>query len=108
MIGYRLVSSNSKKSAQIFDLTESQLLHFSSSDKELDRYKGFNTLGAFMHKTVTPSDQSHYSITQLIADCVRQLGYDGIEFKSTVGTGHNFVFFDPGILEYIDEDADAI
>jgi hypothetical protein len=44
---------------------------------------------------VTNSDQkSDYAPTQIIAELVRSLGYDGIAFRSSLGQGHNQALFD--------------
>jgi hypothetical protein len=94
--------------AKMFNLSESQLLHFYSSDKSLDTYIPLNTLSNFMNKVIPPSERQQYSFTQLIADCIRQMGFDGIIFNSTVGNGENIVLFDPSIVNYTDEDAEVV
>jgi hypothetical protein len=94
--------------AKMFDLSESQLLHFYSSDKSLDTYIPLNTLSNFMNKVIPPSERQQYSFTQLIADCIRQMGFDGIIFNSTVGNGENLVLFDPSIVNYTYEDAEVV
>lgn len=92
----------------IFDLSNSKLIYFFESDKLLDRYKPFNTLGILMNKTIPPSERTSYSITQLIADCIRQIGFDGILFNSTVGNGKNIVLFNQTAVEQILADADIV
>jgi hypothetical protein len=44
---------------------------------------------------VVPGDARRYSITQLIAECLRQNGFDGVSFKSSVGGGQNLCVFRP-------------
>ena len=93
----------------LYDLSQSKLYYFFESDKLLDDYKPFNTLGSFLNKPIPPSDQSHhYSITQLIADCIRQLSYAGIIFNSTVGDGVNVVLFNQNDADQIQEDAEIV
>jgi hypothetical protein len=94
--------------SKIFNLSESQLLHFYSSDKSLDAYIPLNTLSKYMNKVIPPSERQQYSFTQLIADCIRQMGFDGILFNSTVGNGENIVLFDPSIFSYTNEDAEVV
>ncbi|MHC8287442.1 RES family NAD+ phosphorylase [Pseudomonas sp. XS1P51] len=79
---------------RLFDLSQSKLIHYFKTDEQLDGYRALNTLGVFLSRTIPPSERDQYSITQLIADCVRQLGFDGIMFSSTVGSGKNVVLFD--------------
>jgi hypothetical protein len=94
--------------SKMFNLSESQLLHFYSSDKSLDAYIPLNTLSNYMNKVIPPSERQQYSFTQLIADCIRQMGFDGILFNSTVGNGENIVLFDPSIFSYTNEDAEVV
>ena len=97
-----------KKDVQIFDLSDRQFLNFYLSDEKLDEYMKLNTLSELMHKTVPPTQRERYSITQLIADCVRQLGFDGILFNSSVSLGYNMVLFDPNNIGYINEEAGVL
>lgn len=85
----------------VFDLSDSKLLSFYSSDKDLDNYKPLNTLGVLLNRTIPPSERDQYSITQLIADCIRKLGFKGILFNSTVGSGKNIVLFDERDTEQV-------
>ncbi|MCB2382288.1 RES family NAD+ phosphorylase [Shewanella sp. SR1] len=44
---------------------------------------------------MTNSDsKSDYTPTQIIAELIKSLGYDGIAFKSSLGNGHNLALFD--------------
>lgn len=92
----------------VFDLSNSKLIHFFENDESLDRYKPFHTLGVLMNKTIPPSEHTSYSITQLIADCIRQIGFDGILFNSTVSSGKNIVLFNQTDIEQIEADADIV
>ena len=97
-----------KSKAKLFNLSESQLIHFYSSDECLDSYIPLNTLSNFMNKVIPPSQRQQYSFTQLIADCIRQMGFDGIIFNSTVGDGKNIVLFDPLSISYTKDEAAVI
>lgn len=85
-----------------YDLSKSHLLHFYRNDKLLDSFTALNTLRVLINKTITPAERSHYSVTQLISDCIRQLGFEAIMFKSTVGSGKNIVVFNSRNTEYIE------
>ncbi|HDL7947116.1 TPA: RES family NAD+ phosphorylase, partial [Yersinia enterocolitica] len=49
-----------------------------------------------------PSLKGRYILSQLISDCIRQQGYDGILFSSTVGEGKNLVVFTPEKMKFVD------
>jgi RES domain-containing protein len=87
----------------VFDLSDSKLIDFFSSDKKLKEYLPLNTLGVLLNRTIPPSERTQYSITQLIADCIRQLGFDGIIFNSTVGAGKNVVLFDGQLAKIVSD-----
>ncbi|ELA8383156.1 RES family NAD+ phosphorylase [Vibrio parahaemolyticus] len=93
-----------RREVRLFDLSKSLLGHFGFSDELLDQFIPFHTLTILINKVVPPSERQHYSITQLIADCIRQLGFDGIVFSSTVGNGKNLVFFNYSILDFCSDD----
>lgn len=95
------------KDCLIFDLTESQFLKFYTNDKSLDTFKQLNTLTELLQKVIPPSERQAYNITQLIADCIRKLDFDGILFPSSVGQGHNLVLFNPTNMDYTYEDAEV-
>jgi len=92
----------------VFDLSESKILHFFESDKSLDSYKSFNTLDVLLNRTTPPSDRTHYSITQLIVDCIRQLDFDGVVFNSTVGSGKNIVLFNQEDVTQVPGETDIV
>lgn len=96
------------RDVSVFDLSDSKLIHFSENDESLDKYKPLNTLGVLINKTIPPSERTYYSITQLIADCIRKIGFDGIVFNSTVGNGKNVVLFNHNDIDQLQADADIV
>lgn len=97
-----------KKDCLIFDLTEIQFLNFYICDVKLDGFKQLNTLTELLQKIIPPSERQAYNITQLIADCIRKLNFDGILFPSSVGQGDNLVLFNPTNMDYTFDDAEVV
>lgn len=94
---------------KIFNLTKNYLLDFYKSDKHLDEYFLYiNSLNNLFQKSIPPSKKNNYSITQLIADSIRKLGFDGILFNSSVGDGSNLVVFYPDKMKYIEDDKKVV
>ena len=90
-----------RKSLLIADFTETRIEHFSGSDQLLDDlFLTIHSINVYLNKVVPPSERDHYSVTQLIAETLRRLGYDGVLFLSTVDKGHNVVVFQPELVEY--------
>lgn len=96
------------KDCLIFDLTEIQFLSFYICDEKLDGFKQLNTLTELLQKVIPPSERQAYNITQLIADCIRKLDFDGILFPSSVGQGDNLVLFNPTNMVYTFDDAEVV
>lgn len=96
------------KDCLIFDLTEVQFLNFYASDEKLDKFKQLNTLTELLQKVIPPSERQAYNITQLIAECIRKLDFDGILFPSSVGQGDNLVLFNPTNMDYTYDDAEVV
>lgn len=97
-----------KRDLLIFDLTEKQFLDYYQTDEKLDEFKKLNTLTELMQKVIPPSERQSYNITQLIADCIRKLEFDGILFPSSVGNGHNLVVFNPANMNYTYDSAEVV
>jgi RES domain-containing protein len=96
------------KELSIFDLTERQFLKFYNCDESLHNFRKLNTLTELMQKVIPPSERQAYNLTQLIADCVRKLNFDGILFPSSVGNGENLVVFNPDYMDYTYDDAEIV
>ncbi|MDN4197418.1 RES family NAD+ phosphorylase, partial [Citrobacter freundii] len=59
-------------------------------------------MAGIFNTATPPSLDGRYSVSQLISDCIRKEGYDGIQFSSTVGEGKNLVVFNPSDMEFIE------
>ena len=92
-----------------FEIVENiELIDFSrdkykmKDDGEMSLYpEDFDIIWAYMNNTfsepVSDSDTSaDYVPTQIIAEKIKNLGYDGIVYKSSVGLGRNFALFNLG------------
>jgi hypothetical protein len=49
---------------------------------------------------VIPENRAEYHFPQLLTDVFRHLQYDGVGYRSSVGPGMNFMFFDPAAFVY--------
>ena len=98
-----------KEKLIIFDSTKNFLLNYYRNDKLLDEYFLYiNSINKLFQKHIPPSKRDNYSITQLIADSIRKIGFDGILFNSSIGKGRNLVVFNPKKMEYIEKERNII
>jgi AAA+ superfamily predicted ATPase len=49
---------------------------------------------AFATPTTATDDASEYTPTQILAEALRDAGFDGVGYRSAYGQGHNVVLFD--------------
>jgi hypothetical protein len=71
-----------------------------ASDELLREFLLLRSIDTVLAIPVIPENRAEYHFPQLLADVFRILGYDGIGYRSAVGSGANFVFFDPGAFTY--------
>ena len=84
---------------------ETDIGAFATSDDELDLFAFVFAADMAMSLPVLPGEAVRYSITQLIAEVLRQRGFDGVAFKSSVSAGRNVCLFKPGTCVFIEGSA---
>lgn len=81
---------------------EADIAAFATSDTQLDLYAFVYAADQAMSLPVRPEQSGRYSITQLIADVLRQRGFDGVAFKSSLNDGgRNVCVFQPKDFDYV-------
>lgn len=99
---------SSKEELRIADFNSIDIYNYFLSDELLDSYVILNSINTAFSLPVPPNQLHNYSLTQILSDIVRQLGYDGIAYKSSVGSGSNLMVFNPDLFEYVDGSAISI
>lgn len=93
---------------RVADLSALEVTQFAESDKRLDDFLLLKTIDSLFSMPITPEGRSSYYFTQLLADCLRQLEFDAIRYKSSVGPGTNLVVFDPSKFSYVPNSARVV
>lgn len=57
---------------------------------------------------IPPEYRGNYNVTQFISDIIRNLGYDGIAFNSSISKGYNLVIFDPNNFRFMEESGELL
>lgn len=86
----------------------SDIVNFIGSEAELDLFHFIHSTDSLMSEPVVPEEAARYSVTQLIADCLRQRGYDGVSYRSSVGTGDNVCVFKPAAFDYLEGSGEVL
>jgi hypothetical protein len=93
-----IVGFTSKKDIRVADFGAIDIVDFSSSDESLHVYHLGLTIGHEIGMPIPPEDRQRYSLTQLLADILRQQGYEGVRFPSSVAPGANLCVFKPELF----------
>lgn len=89
-----------ERQLRVADLSALDVTDFATSDKELDDFLLLRTIDEAFSIPVIPEERSEYHFPQLLADAFRHLGFDGVCYRSSVGSGKNYAFFDPSVFTY--------
>lgn len=80
---------------------------FSSSDDRLDLFTIIYHIDWLLRFPIIPEERHRYAVTQLLSDILIRRGFEGIAYRSSVGTGINLCVFDPSRFAF-DESASAV
>lgn len=80
--------------SKIADFTSKDVRNF-LSDPRLDDLRRIFSFNSLLNLPVPPDKREYYLITQLLSDCVREAGFDGVKFQSSLGSGDNIAIFLP-------------
>jgi hypothetical protein len=99
----------SSRKLKVADFTKVSILNFYRSDKLLDDYLLLKNIDDSLGLPVAPDDKGKYSLTQLISDSFRRLGFEGVAYQSSVSTsGTNLAVFDASTFDYVDGSAKCV
>lgn len=93
------------RACRIADFRKVNLRQYCHSDEDLSTFAFLHTIERDFATPVIPEERSRYLLGQLIADVLRQLGFEGIAYRSSIAQGTNFCFFDPASFEYVAKSA---
>jgi hypothetical protein len=88
---------------KIADFSNHKLENKFLSDSGLDKLELIIAIENALSFSVIPSNSESYNITQFIAEAFRKIGFDGIKFKSSIGSGNNLVIFDSDKFKYVQD-----
>ena len=92
---------------KVVDLANVVLWPFALNDEALDMFVLLRTIEHAFATPVTPGDEVGYLATQFLADVIRQSGYAGVTYRSSVTKGTNLTVFEPSAFEYVAGSASA-
>lgn len=69
------------------------------SDSRLEDLRAILSIADVLNVPVQPEHRSLYAVTQLFADALRAEGFEGLTFRSSVGSGFNLTCFSSDVFE---------
>lgn len=91
------------------DFTKVSIRRFYRSDKLLRDFLLLKNIDDALGLPVAPEDKGKYSLTQLISDSLRHLGFAGVAYRSSLSTtGTNLAVFDTSAFDYVDGSAKCV
>lgn len=87
-----------------FDLP---IRNFSSSDDRLDLFTLIYHIDWLLSFPIIPEERHRYAVTQLLSDVLIRRGFEGVTYRSSVGTARNLCAFDPSAFTF-DESASTV
>lgn len=98
---------NAIKDLSIVDFDRA-FINMSDTEKSLKNFEFLNHIDQLFSRPITQDERHKYIITQFFADIFRKLGFDGVKFTSSVGSGKNLLIFNPKDFEYIDSEENKV
>lgn len=94
--------ATSSATIKVARLTGLDFFDYYESEELLNFYWLMQTLDKLFSMPITPEErQTKYIVSQVFSDAFRLIGFEGIRYRSGVGTGENLVVFDcDGILKF--------
>lgn len=86
---------------KVLDFSKPTFLDFPLNDLGLEQFDLTSSIDRDLSKPITPERRAAYVSAQFIADLVRQYGFDGVLFQSSVSTGTNLCLFDPLLMNFV-------
>lgn len=96
------------KQLKLADFASANIVNFYQNDKLLDVYASIVAINKLFSIPVPPNFKFKYIVPQLISDLIRQKGFDGISFRSSISDGTNYAFFKPNNFKYVDGSASVV
>ncbi len=90
---------SARATLRVCDLSLLDVTDFASNE-QLSDFLLLSSIDSCFSIPVLPENRAEYHFPQLLADVFRHLGYDGVGYRSSVGPGMNFAFFDPAAFSY--------
>ncbi|MCM3595043.1 RES family NAD+ phosphorylase [Metabacillus idriensis] len=90
------------------DFRNISIMDFFESEDDIENFLFLNNIGKKLSIPITPEEREKYLFTQFITEVIRQAGFVGVIFKSSVGNGHNVVVFDSDNVEYLEGTGEVI
>lgn len=86
---------------RVLDFSKPTFLDFPLNDLGLEQFELASSIDRDLSRPITPERRAAYVSAQFIADLIRQRGFDGVLYRSSVSTGTNLCLFNPLFMNFV-------
>jgi hypothetical protein len=90
------------KRLKFADFRTISIMNFFESEHDIENFIFLNNINKKFSIPITPEKREEYLFTQFITEVIRQAGFTGVIFDSSVGDGYNVVVFDLENINYLE------
>lgn len=94
-----------KERFEVLDFSKPTFLDFPLTDVGLSQFALAVSIERDLSKPITPEQRAAYLSAQFIAELVRQRGFDGVLYRSSVSRGTNLCAFSPQKMAFVPDSA---
>ncbi|WP_299209196.1 RES family NAD+ phosphorylase [uncultured Tateyamaria sp.] len=86
---------------KVLDFSKPTFLDFPLTDLGLEQFELTSSIDRDLSRPITPERRAAYISAQFVADLIRQRGFDGVLYRSSVSEGTNLCVFDPSTMSFM-------
>ena len=94
-----------KRSLRVLDFSKPTFLDFPLTDVGLRCFDLVTSIERDLSMPITPEQRAAYISAQFIAELIRQRGFDGVIYRSSVSKGTNLCTFSPSNMAFVPSSA---
>jgi hypothetical protein len=96
------------RDVKVANFNNVEMMPYLKDEKTLAAYGTLKAIDHLLSLPIVPEERAKYTVTQALADALKALGFEGAVYRSSVSEGANTAFFDPGVLEEVENSAHAV
>ena len=97
-----------KRKIKVINLSDLDYYNYTQNDKLIERYIKLKAIHDLFMMPVNDQNKNRYKETQNITEIVKNMGYNGVIYNSSVSRGKNYAFFTDKNFNFIEKTAKLV